>query len=122
MRIIVCGSRDATEFGPLERELNRVITTFPSTIVHGACPTGADAFACEYAKRGDHNDEPHPADWQKHAKSAGPIRNREMAAAGADLCIALWDGRSKGTLDMITRATKAGIPVRIVPCRQGEES
>lgn len=31
------------------------------------------------------------------------------------LCLAFWDGESKGTLDTIRRATKAGVRVRIIP-------
>jgi len=59
--------------------------------------------------------EPHPADWERHGRAAGPIRNQEMADAGADLCIAFPYGIGKGTYDMIERARKAGIPVEINP-------
>lgn len=36
-----------------------------------------------------------------------------MAALGADLCIAFWDGSSSGTLDMMERAAKYGIPIEV---------
>lgn len=62
--------------------------------------------------------------------SAGPRRNREMAAAEpkADLCLAFWDGTLQfrgnrevsGTLDMIKAALAKGIPVSIIPVRQPE--
>src|SRR5690606_30354012 len=58
----------------------------------------------------------YPADWRRHGRAAGPIRNQEMADAGADLCIAFPGGR--GTADMVRRARAAGIPVRSVPERQ----
>lgn len=43
-----------------------------------------------------------PADWKRLGKKAGALRNEEMAnyAHGA---IVIWDGKSKGTLDMLTR-------------------
>lgn len=44
-----------------------------------------------------------PANWKKFGRSAGPIRNREMANA-ADAVLAVWDGESRGTNDMINQA------------------
>lgn len=55
----------------------------------------------------------HKADWDKHGKAAGPIRN-SLIVADCDEVIAFWDGVSRGTLDTIRKATKAGKPVRIV--------
>lgn len=126
MRIIVCGSREWADpervYATLEHK--RLHAAGPIIVVHGACPTGADAAAAYYchhdmtgyrAPRNTVTEEPHPADWKAHGKAAGPRRNQEMADAGADLCLAFWDGESRGTLDMIQRAVRAGIPVRIVP-------
>ena len=55
----------------------------------------------------------HKADWDKHGKAAGPIRNSAIVA-DCDEVIAFWDGKSPGTLDTIRKAVKAGKPVRIV--------
>lgn len=41
-----------------------------------------------------------PANWDKHGKSAGYIRNGEMAKY-ADCLLAVWNGSSKGTKHMI---------------------
>ena len=51
-----------------------------------------------------------PADWARHGKAAGPIRNREMAEY-ADALIAVWDGKSKGTANMILEMHRLGKPV-----------
>jgi hypothetical protein len=56
--------------------------------------------------------EPHPADWKRHGRAAGPIRNAEMVALGADVCLALPIGLSPGTRGCIDLAEAAGIPVR----------
>ena len=87
-------------------------------IVHGACPSGADALVNYEARRIGYAVEKHPADWAKHGKAAGFVRNGYMVSLGADMCLAFWDGESKGTLDCLTRAVKASIPVRIVPRRR----
>lgn len=80
-----------------------------ATLVHGAA-TGADSLAAEWW--GDIQERPteaHPADWDRHGKAAGPIRNQEMVDSGLDLCIAFPGGR--GTADMIRRCEAAGVPV-----------
>lgn len=56
--------------------------------------------------------EPHPADWNKHGRSAGPIRNQEMLDSGLNFCFAFVDkplAESKGTADMVRRCRAAGV-------------
>jgi hypothetical protein len=53
---------------------------------------------------------PVPADWSTHGRSAGPIRNRKMAGM-ADALIAVWDGKSRGTKNMIE--TAQGMDLRV---------
>lgn len=62
-----------------------------------------------------------PADWDTHGKKAGILRNQEMIDAGATHLVAYWDQKSKGTADMIKRATKAGLAVRVVKYESKEE-
>lgn len=49
-----------------------------------------------------------PADWGKHGKSAGPIRNEQMARY-AHALILVWDGVSRGSKDMLERAIAHGL-------------
>ena len=85
-------------------------------IIQGGCPTGIDAMARKLAADYHQPLETFPADWKKHGRAAGPIRNQAMADAGADLCLAFPSaGRSTGTWDMIRRACAAGIETRIYP-------
>jgi hypothetical protein len=55
------------------------------------------------------------ADWNTHGKAAGPIRNRQMAeyaAATSDGALVLiWDGKSKGSANMLQEAKRAGLRV-----------
>ena len=49
-----------------------------------------------------------PADWNKHGRAAGPIRNRDMAEY-ADCLVAFEGGR--GTQNMIKTAKELGLKV-----------
>lgn len=51
---------------------------------------------------------PFPADWNKFGKRAGAIRNADMAMY-ADALVAVWDGKSRGTRDMIKKAEALGL-------------
>lgn len=50
------------------------------------------------------------ADWDKHGKAAGPIRNAEMADY-ADALILVWDGTSSGSKNMLVTAQKKGLKI-----------
>lgn len=54
-------------------------------------------------------------DWRRLGPSAGPIRNRRMASyvgPGGGL-VAVWDCKSRGTLDMIRVARDVGLEVYV---------
>lgn len=88
-------------------------------VVHGACPTGADAYADAWARW--HSDccdievETHRADWRKYGRAAGPIRNEHMVSLGAWRVLAFPFMQSRGTANCIQLADEAGLDVRIIP-------
>lgn len=122
-RILVTGSRDwddeRTLFVALQDALTDAWISNPDedvVIVHGHCPTGADALAHKWATEVENayvEVEAHPADWEKHGKAAGPIRNQQMVDLGANVCLAFPKATSRGTRHCMSAAEKAGIPVRI---------
>jgi hypothetical protein len=112
-RLLVTGSRDWTNERAIYEALEAAVDGPDWVIVHGAA-RGADTIADLWAKMTGYEVEPHPADWGRHGKAAGPIRNQEMVALGADLCLAFPVPGSRGTLDCIERARAAHIPVREV--------
>lgn len=57
-------------------------------------------------------------DWDGLGKRAGFVRNQEMADY-ADALIAVWDGQSRGTKDMIDRALKKGLKVFVYNTSSG---
>jgi hypothetical protein len=116
VRIIVCGSRSWNDRKLIENTLYDLAVEFgcDMTIVHGNAQ-GADRIAAQEAEKAGLIVEPHKAHWGVYGKPAGPIRNSEMAAAGADLCIAFGSApEGSGTADMVSKARAKGIPVRIV--------
>lgn len=61
-----------------------------------------------------------PADWDKHGKAAGPIRNKEMAEYG-DVLLLIWDGKSKGSKNMKQEMEKLNKPVYEVILRSNDD-
>lgn len=110
MKLIIAGGRDVTK-----QEFNQAMFWFQSItmgvviteVVSGACPTGADHWGEEWAKARGIPVKPFPADWEKHGKSAGPKRNRQMAEYG-DRLLSIWDGKSPGTKNMNYEMKRAG--------------
>jgi hypothetical protein len=84
-------------------------------IVHGDA-TGVDESFGTAARGLGLVVEAHPAHWDRFGKYAGPKRNGEMVAAGADLCIAVhrFVFNTKGTKDCARRAIAAGIPTYLI--------
>lgn len=127
MRVLVCGGRDYADGRHLIAELDRLHEAMPfSVVIEGDAP-GADWMAGSHPPeqwvRGRFYADPgwawvrripgehYPADWDRHGKAAGPIRNRQMLDEGKpDLVIAFPGGR--GTANMIEQAERAGVPVR----------
>ncbi|MFC9436884.1 SLOG family protein [Nocardia sp. NPDC057030] len=88
------------------------------TVAHGAHWDGADRHAHIWARRMAAPGgavrvipAPYPAHWKRLGLKAGPLRNRDMVAAGADLVLAFPLADSIGTYGCMEMATAAGIPV-----------
>ena len=105
MKVCVCGSRDFTDY----ERASKIIYAFFYKFLEGwkvkgeivsGCARGADSLGERFAKEYGLKCHRFPADWEKHGKSAGYIRNKEMAEF-SDVIIAFWDGKSKGTKHMI---------------------
>lgn len=109
-RVIVCGSRKWTDRDQIAHRLSELPSD--TIVVHGGAK-GADSIAGHEALKLGFLVECHPALWDEEGRGAGFIRNERMAKLGADLCLAFWDGRSRGTADMVDRAEKHGIPLEL---------
>lgn len=116
-RLIIAGSRDITDF----HELLTAIAAFgiePDEVVEviSGCASGVDTLAMEWAQEFGIPVRRFPADWRNYGVSAGPRRNTAMAdyvKTKGGLLLVLWDGKSRGTKDMIDKARHAFIPTLI---------
>lgn len=113
MKVLVCGGRDYADFRKLSATLYALHSEEPITlIIHGAA-RGADSLAGMWAVQNKVPMKTFPANWKKHGRSAGPIRNREMlTAAQPDLIVAFPGGR--GTADMVEFSRSKCFRVKVV--------
>jgi len=111
MRILVCGGRDYVDNCKVTAELDAIHAEKPVTeLIHGAA-RGADSLAAAWAKSRGIPARAFPADWKRHGKSAGYIRNTTMLHEGnPDMVIAFPGG--SGTGHMIQLAESKGFPVK----------
>lgn len=110
MRTIIAGSRGITNIEHIMRAIHDSGFEIAEIISGGA--RGVDTLAICYAKLSNIPFRVFPADWDKHGKSAGVIRNVTMAH-NADALIAIWDGTSRGTKHMIDAMTRLKKPVHV---------
>ena len=118
MIILACGNRDL-DWSDQER-IKAVFTEYPkgpqTTLLHGGC-RGADRLAAEAAQFCGWRIREYAADWKHFGRAAGPMRNQKMLDEGKpDLVIAFFRRLSGGTFDMVERARKAELPIRLVEC------
>ena len=109
-KIIVAGGRDFSDRSLMSGVMDCLINE--DDVILCGMAKGADQLAWDIANEWGYQVEKHPADWNKYGKSAGPVRNQEMAMA-ADALIAFWDGSSRGTKDMISKAVTAGLEMHV---------
>ena len=106
-RIAVTGGRDFDDADLVAAALQEHVHA-GDTLVHGAA-RGADTLARLWAGANAIAVEAHPANWNKHGRAAGPIRNQEMADSGLDLLIAFPGG--SGTAHLVRACRSAGVAV-----------
>lgn len=95
LRILVTGSRQIIDnHAAVAKTLNGTVRAMAArgydtselTIVHGGA-RGLDRLAGTVARVQGWGEEVHFADWKTHGRAAGPLRNKAMVAAGADVVV-----------------------------------
>ena len=114
MVILVCGSRTWKDKVGLASSL---LALRPDALyVHGAC-RGADLLAQGVLQSAGRKVIACPADWQRHGRSAGPIRNRQMFRTyHPDMVVAFIAGwqAGAGTASVVGLASQHNVPVMFV--------
>ena len=113
MKIIVAGSRNFKDYQLLVRTMDKMTAKTTDVIVVCGGARGADALGLQWAKDNEHQFRMFLPSWDVHGKSAGFIRNTEMARY-ADALVAFWDGHSNGTAHMIMQAKKYKLKRKVV--------
>lgn len=114
MRLIIAGSRTYNNYPAFEDKME-FYTGHITEEVELFCgeAKGPDSMGKMYALERGWKIRSFPAEWDLYGKSAGPIRNKEMAEQ-ATHCICFWDGQSRGTKNMIELAKQYNLKLRIV--------
>jgi len=113
MKVIIAGGRDFFDYEKLRERCDYYLQNQDNIEIISGGAKGADLLAEKYAKEKGYPIQIFKADWHVHGKSAGAIRNSEMAKHG-DSLIAFWDKKSKGTALMIKLAKRKNLKVKIV--------
>ena len=113
MKIIIAGSRNFNDYNLLKTSCDNLLTQFTNIEIVSGTARGADKLGERYAREKGYDIKEFPANWDKFGKSAGYIRNDEMAQY-ADMLISFWDGTSRGTKHMIDLANKRSIKVMVI--------
>lgn len=113
LKVIIAGSRSFSDYRLLSDKCDKALLRHKEIQIVSGTAKGADSLGERYANDRNYNVIRFPADWDKLGKSAGYIRNEQMAKY-ADCLIAFWDGKSKGTKHMIDLAIKNNLKVKVV--------
>ena len=114
-RVVIAGCRNYNNYEYAKIYIDLCLSNIRkenNIVVVSGCASGADAIGERYAKENGFKVEKYPADWNVYGKSAGPIRNKQMAEI-CDYVICFWDGKSKGTKSMIYYAKEYNKTIKI---------
>lgn len=110
MKTIISGSRGITDIAIVREAVKK--SGFEISQVLSGTARGVDRLGERWAEENGVPVRKCPADWSKHGKRAGILRNVFMAEE-ADALIAIWDGKSRGTGHMITVAEVCELKVYV---------
>lgn len=113
MKILITGGRNYSDRATVFTELDKLHSeTTICTLIHGAA-TGADTLADDWARVRGVEVIACPADWKKHGRAAGPIRNRQMLIDHKPELLVAFPG-GKGTMNMIGQARAARVKIVVI--------
>lgn len=124
MKILIVGSRNFCDYKLFKDILNNIIHNNDNIEIISGGAIGADKFAEQYAFENKLPIKIFYPDWNKYGKSAGYRRNAEMHKYISEfdnrLCIAFWDGKSKGTQHNFNLAKQYKNPIKVIQYKNEE--
>ncbi len=116
MKVLICGSRNFTDQKFLFSQMDELHRRTPITTVIEGEAQGADTLGRFWAEANNIPVLRFPADWDKHGRAAGPIRNKQMLVEGKPDLVVEFSyniAESRGTTNMLTQAKGAGVPTML---------
>lgn len=103
-KVVIGGCRDYSDYAFFKSHLEEILKDEKDEIIiiSGHC-SGVDLMGERYAAENGFKVEIFLPEWKKYGRAAGPLRNKQMVEK-ANLIIAFWDGKSKGTKSLIKYA------------------
>jgi predicted Rossmann fold nucleotide-binding protein DprA/Smf involved in DNA uptake len=120
VRLAIVGSRTITDKGAIVMGVSQAMAKAMelgldpqiTEIVSGGAK-GVDAMAEDYAKAHGFPTRIFRADWDRHGRRAGFLRNRDIVA-NCDMVLAIHDGESRGTQMTIDIAKRQERPTVVL--------
>lgn len=106
MKTAIIGSRNITNV-----DLSRFIPVGTTEIVSGGA-RGVDTVAKEYANRNGLKLTEFLPEYERYGRSA-PLKRNITIIENADIVLAFWDGKSRGTKFVIDNCRKRNIPIKV---------
>lgn len=140
-RVIIAGSRKFTDQLTTDKVLDGIFPEAKGLVIVCGEAAGPDTLGKRWGLSRGHSIASFPADWdnleapgavirttksgKKYNAIAGHVRNEEMAkyanAEGTGALVVFWDGKSKGTKNMIDLAKRYKLRYRIILIDTDEE-
>ena len=130
MRVIIAGGRDFYDYKFLCKNCDFLLQfqKTESIVIISGVAKGADKLGIKYAKERGYKFERHPANWydfsspcrlvkqkgKKMYNALAGFKRNEVMANNAEALILFWDGKSKGSKDMLRIAKEKNLLIRIV--------
>ena len=112
--VIIAGDRNYIDYDHVRKEMNRLWDLIgPFELISGNA-RGVDTVSGNIAADAKITIHDYPANWDKHGKGAGPIRNKAMLDHPATHLLAFVAATSKGTRNMIDQAERANLSRTII--------
>lgn len=117
MRLLICGSRDWTDYNKIYFHVADLTHQTNIEVVIDGQANGADSLGHLVAKRLNLNTLRFPANWKQYGRAAGVIRNQQMLDEGKPTFVLAFHHdlkASRGTKDMVNRCKKYGIAYKVI--------
>jgi len=108
MKLGIVGSRDFHDYEKVKNFIFSSINIKDIDCIVSGGAKGFDSLAEKFADEYNIKKKIFPAEWEKHGRAAGFIRNRDIVD-NSDILIAVQKNKSKGTQNSIDLAKKKKI-------------